>query len=98
MTDTRPQGAARDYLSTPPDGPSDARDWLKAQLSQGLPELPDPLRIWLDALPWRYFAVTVMSYADHMTQEEIGCRLGITPRTVYSDLCAVWTLVEGAKR
>ena len=98
MTDTRPQGAARDYLATPPDGPSDARDWLKAQLKEGIPEYPSQLRIWLDALPWRLKAVVVLSFVDYMTQEEIGYRLCVTPRTVYSDLQQVFVLVEGAKK
>jgi DNA-directed RNA polymerase specialized sigma24 family protein len=84
------------YLAAPPDGPSDARDWLKAQLSRGVPEYPDPLRVWLDALPWRLKAVVVLSFVDYMTQEEIGYRLCITSRTVYSDLQQVYILVEGA--
>ena len=93
MSESVPQ-----YLSSPPDAPSDARDWLKAQLSRGVPEYPDPLRVWLDALDWRCKAVVVLLYADHMTQEQVGYRLGITRQTVYTDLCRIWTLVEGARK
>jgi DNA-directed RNA polymerase specialized sigma24 family protein len=84
------------YLATPPDAPSDARDWLKAQLSRGVPEYPDPLRLWLDALGWRCRAVVILLYADHLTQEQVGYRLGIAPSTVYRDLQQVFILVEGA--
>ena len=98
MTDTHSQGAGRDYLANPPDAPSDARDWLKAQLKTGIPEYPSQLRLWLDALPWRLKAVVVLSFVDYLTQEQIGYRLCITPRTVYSDLQQVYILVDGAKR
>ena len=84
------------YLATPPDALSDARDWLKAQLGGGVPEYPDPLRLWLDALGWRCRAVVILLYADHMTQEQVGYRLGIARRTVQEDLYAVLVLVEGA--
>jgi DNA-directed RNA polymerase specialized sigma24 family protein len=50
------------------------------------------------ALPWRLRAVVVLSFVDFLAQEEVGYRLCITPRTVYSDLQQVYVLVEGAKR
>jgi DNA-directed RNA polymerase specialized sigma24 family protein len=95
MTDARPQGAARDYLATPPDAPSDARDWLKAQLSQGVPEFPDPLRIWLDALDWRCRVVVVLLYAEHMTQAQVAWLLGVSRYTILRDLQDVYVLIRG---
>jgi hypothetical protein len=46
----------------------------------------------------RLRAVVVLSFVDFLAQEEVGYRLCITPRTVYSDLQQVYVLVEGAKR
>jgi DNA-directed RNA polymerase specialized sigma24 family protein len=93
MTDT--QGAARDYLATPPDAPSDARDWLKAQLAQGVPEYPDPLREFLDALPWRCRAVVVLLYAQHLTQDDVGYILGISRWSIRRDLEDTCILIRG---
>ena len=93
MTDS--QGAARDYLATPPDGPSDARDWLKAQLSQGVDRAPGSMQVFLEALHWRQRAVVCLLYAEHMTQERVGWLLGIHSETVRRDIRDVCVLLKG---
>ncbi len=95
MTDMHPQGAARDYLSTPPDAPSDARDWLKAQLSMGMDRAPGSVQVFLEALHWRQRAVCCLLYAEHMTQERVGWLLGIHPLTVRRDIQDVCVLLQG---
>jgi len=95
MTDTRPQGAGGDYLATPPEAPSDARDWLKAQLAQGVPEYPHPLREFLDALPWRCRAVVILLYAEHLTQEDVAYILGVSRWSIQRDLQDVYVLIRG---
>lgn len=93
MTETTPA-----YLATPPDAPSDARDWLRAQLSRGVEETSPSIREFLGALHWRQRAVVCLLYAERMTQERVAWLLGVSRQTVYTDLCAVLTLVEGAKK
>jgi DNA-directed RNA polymerase specialized sigma24 family protein len=89
------QGAARDYLATPPDGPSDARDWLKAQLSRGVERAPGSVQVFLEALHWRQRAVIVLLYAERMSQQRISWLLGVTPRTIQRDIADVFTLLGG---
>ena len=83
------------YLAAPPDAPSDARDWLKAQLSHGVPEYPDPLRSFLDALSWRQRSIVVLLFAEFMTQERVGWLMGISHDTVRRDIKDVCRLLHG---
>ena len=95
MTDPRPQGAARDYLATPPDAPSDACDWLKAQLSGGVDHAPLSVRAFLDAIHWRQRVVCCLLFAEHMTQEQVAWLLGVSRYTILRDLQDVYVLIRG---
>lgn len=88
-------GTTPSYITAAPTEPSDARDWLKAQLSRGVPEHPDPLREFLDALPWRCRAVVVLLYAQHLTQEDVGYILGISRWSIRRDLDDTLILIRG---
>jgi DNA-directed RNA polymerase specialized sigma24 family protein len=90
VTETTPA-----YLATPSDAPSDARDWLKAQLKSGVPEYPDPLRSFLDALSWRQRSIVVLLFAESMTQERVGWLMGVSHDTVQRDLKDVCRLLLG---
>lgn len=73
----------------------DNRDWLKAQLSQGVERAPGTVQEFLEALHWRQRSVVVLCFAEHMTQERVGWLLGIHSETVRRDIRDVCTLVQG---
>lgn len=90
MTETTPA-----YLAALPDAPSDARDWLKAQLSQGVERAPGSVQVFLEALHWRQRAVIVLLYAERMSQSRVSWLLGVTTRTIQRDIADVFTLLGG---
>lgn len=83
------------YITAAPSEPSDARDWLKAQLSQGVDCAPLPVREFLDAIHWRQRAVCCLLYAEHMTQEQVAWLLGVSRYTILRDLQDVYVLIRG---
>jgi DNA-directed RNA polymerase specialized sigma24 family protein len=75
----------------------DARAWLTAQLAAGIDAAPEGTRLFLAALHWRQRSVVCLLYGERLTQEQVGWLLGVTPRTIQSDVADVCQLLLGAK-
>jgi DNA-directed RNA polymerase specialized sigma24 family protein len=83
------------YLSERPDCPDDMRDWLRAQLTQGVDAIPPDVRKFLEALSWRQRSVVCLLFCDALTLAQVSWMLGIAPRTVSEDLHNVIVLARG---
>jgi len=73
----------------------DGRDWLRHELI-AWPYVTDTMRRFLDALYWRQRAAVVLTYGHGMTQADAAYKLGVSERTVRSDIAEVACLAAGA--